>query len=90
MDGSGDDAREVKRIRFKLADKRSALVDLGKHLGMFVERKHVTHEHADKSDAELRAELSQLIEAIRDAGIAGFDPGRADSVGGDTAPGKPH
>lgn len=37
-DGRGDDAREVKRVKFKLCDKRAALVDIGKHLGMFVDR----------------------------------------------------
>lgn len=37
-DGRGDEAREVKRTKFKLADKRAALVDLGKHLGMFTEK----------------------------------------------------
>lgn len=34
-DGRGDDARDVRRIKVKLCDKRAALVDLGKHLGMF-------------------------------------------------------
>lgn len=37
MDGRSTDAREVKRIRLKLADKRAALVDLGRHLGLFVD-----------------------------------------------------
>lgn len=41
VDGRGDDARQVKRVKFKLADKRAALVDLGKHLGMFVDRHEV-------------------------------------------------
>lgn len=40
-DGRGEDAREVRRVKFKLADKRAALVDIGKHLGMFVERREV-------------------------------------------------
>lgn len=40
-EGRGENARDVRRVKFKLADKRSALVDIGKHLGMFVER----HEH---------------------------------------------
>lgn len=40
-EGGGEDARNVKRVKFKLADKRASLVDLGKHLGMFVEK----HEH---------------------------------------------
>lgn len=34
-EGGGENAREVKRTKFKLLDKRAALVDLGKHLGMF-------------------------------------------------------
>ncbi|PHR85950.1 MAG: terminase small subunit [Blastopirellula sp.] len=37
-DGRGDDARDVRKVKFKLSDKRSALVDMGKHLGMFVEK----------------------------------------------------
>jgi phage terminase small subunit len=34
-DGRAKDARECRRIKFKLLDKRAALVDIGKHLGMF-------------------------------------------------------
>lgn len=34
-DGQGDDARPVRRVRFKLADKRAALVDLGRYFGLF-------------------------------------------------------
>lgn len=44
MEGRGEEAVAVKRTRFKLSDKRAALVDLGKHLGMFVERKEVKSE----------------------------------------------
>ena len=35
MDGKGSDARPVRRLRFKLHDKRAALVDLGRHLNLF-------------------------------------------------------
>jgi phage terminase small subunit len=37
-DGRGDDARDVKRIKFRLADKRGALDLLGKHHALFTER----------------------------------------------------
>jgi phage terminase small subunit len=37
MVGKGEAARECKKVKFKLADKRAALVDLGKHLGIFQE-----------------------------------------------------
>jgi phage terminase small subunit len=37
-DGRGEGSRDVRRVKFKLADKRAALVDMGRHLGMFVDR----------------------------------------------------
>jgi phage terminase small subunit len=36
------EAVPVRKVRFKLADKRAALVDLGKHLGMFRDQVDVT------------------------------------------------
>lgn len=41
VDGRGDDAREVRRVRFKLLDKRACLVDLAKLLGFWKERQEV-------------------------------------------------
>lgn len=35
------DEATVKKTKFKLADKRAALVDIGRHLGMFVDRSEV-------------------------------------------------
>lgn len=49
-DGRGEDARDVRRVKFKLADKRAALVDIGKHLGMFRER--VEHSGPDVGPIE--------------------------------------
>ena len=34
-DGRGEGARDVRRVKFKLADKLNALVKIGHHLGMF-------------------------------------------------------
>ena len=42
MDGKGEDAREVKRIKFKLADKNRSLELLGKHLKLFTEKIEIT------------------------------------------------
>jgi hypothetical protein len=69
MDGKGEDAVAVERIKIKLHDKRAALVSLGQHLGMFVaSHKHeggdggpIIHEHR----SAVLAEISRLISAGR-------------------------
>ena len=53
MDGRGDDARDVRRTKFKLSDKRAALVDIGKHLGMFVSK----HEHTGADGGPIKTEV---------------------------------
>ena len=47
---TGDVSEETLRVKFKLHDKRAALVDLGKHLGMFTEKVdlNVTGEIAER------------------------------------------
>ena len=37
-EGRGEDARDVRRVKFKLHDKLAALEKLGKHLGMFKDK----------------------------------------------------
>jgi len=37
-DGRGEDARDVRRVKIKLLDKLGALQQIGRHLGMFVDR----------------------------------------------------
>lgn len=59
----GGDADEVEQVaKFKLYDKRAALVDIGKHLGMFVER--VEHTGKDGGAIEI-AEMSPTEQARR-------------------------
>lgn len=55
-DGRGEDARDVRRVKFKLADKRAALVDIGKHLGMFIERTENVNINHDVTDEPLSEE----------------------------------
>lgn len=56
---AGEDAEReavpIRKVRFKLADKRAALVELGKHLGMFKERAavHPIKIMITPADAEL-------------------------------------
>lgn len=51
---------EVTKVRFKLSDKRAALVDLGKQIGMFKER----IEHTGKDGGAIAVEVNE-IEAGR-------------------------
>lgn len=63
IEGRGEDARSVKRVKIKMSDKRAALVDIGKHLGMFVEKKQVDLNVNAKplSDDERHARLAELV-----------------------------
>lgn len=72
-DGRGEGARDVRRVKFKLADKRAALVDLGKYLGMFIER----HEHSGKDGGPIQTQEVSALDALesRIAGIASRSPG---------------
>ena len=67
-DGRGDDARDVRRVKFKLADKKGALIDLGKELGLFIERRETGKpgEFAHLKDAEVQQEI---VDALKRQGI---------------------
>jgi phage terminase small subunit len=57
-DGRGDDAREVKKVKFKLADKLRALELIGKHYALFTE-KHL-HEFRGGVAERLTAALARI------------------------------
>jgi len=42
IEGRGDNARQVRRVRFKLAPKQPALEKIGIELGMFVTRTDIS------------------------------------------------
>jgi phage terminase small subunit len=55
-EGRGENARDIRRVKFKLADKRAALVDIGRHLKMFtdkVEQSGTVNVHITGADANL-------------------------------------
>jgi phage terminase small subunit len=56
--GEDEEGSRVKKVRFKLADKRAALVDLGKHIGIFREREQGGGASSDKRF------IRTIIEAI--------------------------
>lgn len=79
--GTGKSAKVTKRARIKLADKRGALDDLGKHLGLFVEQRHVTHEFADMSYEQLARYIRNVATELAQYGI---DVAALVGVGGGT------
>jgi phage terminase small subunit len=60
LDGRGETAREVRRVKFKLADKRAALVDIGKHLGMFVEKSNIELSSPDNTPVRVIVDYGEL------------------------------
>jgi len=64
VEGRGDNSRDVRRIRFKMHDKQRALELLGKHLGIFIERHHMTltRDPKDMTDEQLREVLERAGE----------------------------
>lgn len=59
-DGRGEDARDVKRVKFRLVDKRAALMDLAKLLGFLKER----HEHTGKDGAPIEIKSGVDLAAL--------------------------
>lgn len=66
VDGKGEAARPVKRVKVKLYDKRQALVDLGRHQGIFQadnERRLVLADEISEAECN---ELRELIQEKHD------------------------
>jgi phage terminase small subunit len=94
-EGRGEDAREVRRIRFKLHDKIAALVKIGQHLGMWknIGPKNVTNITINQT-VEMRrqavdAEFKEILGSVDPIPLS--PPARpgsgAEMVSGPVAPG---
>ena len=56
------EAVPVRKVRFKLADKRAALVDIGRHFGMFVDKL----EHSGTIEMALGDRLENGLRRLED------------------------
>lgn len=71
VEGRGDEARDVKKVKFKLHDKRASIMDLAKLLGLVVTKHEVTGKDGGpllvgpvtETPDELRARAAQLAGA---------------------------
>jgi len=77
-EGRGEQAREVKRTRFKLADKRGALELLGKHLKLWVERT----ENLDLNRLSERMTREELEAYARDGAVPEWFNNAVGSIAG--------
>ena len=56
LDHRGDEARSVRRVKFKLHDKQAALGSLGRHLGIF--------DQKARKPAKVKVEIAQIRETV--------------------------
>jgi len=75
-EGRGKDARMVRKVRVKFHDKKSALVDIGKHLGMFKTKVEVSGPDGGPLEVDdlkglSNKELEERLRLIRAAGGSG-------------------
>jgi phage terminase small subunit len=68
-DARDGEQRNVKRVRFKLTDKRAALVDLGRHLGLFSERRQPELDFRNMSEAEIREQFAAAFASLATTGV---------------------
>lgn len=87
MDGAGDDARPVKRTKFKLYDKLRALDALGKHLGLFIEKQEMTGQlviRVERVDPPPLADVRKVV--VNHAGLNGHAAGLNGHANGNGKP----
>jgi phage terminase small subunit len=77
-DSRGKESRDVRRVRFKLADKRAALMDLAKLAGLVIDKKEVTGKDGGPIKVEdARARALSLIDDVAGRTHGGAPEGTA-------------
>ncbi len=74
--GVGEDARSVTQTKIKLAGKRQALYDLGRHLAMFTDRRKtdgLEDTLAKMTDGQLARFQAELERGLDEAGAGKHD-----------------
>ena len=92
LEGEGDDAERIRKTKFKLHDKRAALVDIGKHLGAFVEKKSIELTGKEGGAIEVKQDGLSDLEIARRIAFAleqGARAGAAQSAAAATSPAAP-
>jgi hypothetical protein len=95
IDGRGENARDVRKVKFKLADKRAALMDIAKLFGWITERRDnkIVDEFDTMSDEQIEAWLDERAEArvkMRHRASAEVQRHGIRTPRSTTARGKPH
>jgi hypothetical protein len=96
LEGRGKEAREVREVKFKLADKRAALMDIAKLFGWIIERREnkIVDEFENMSIEEIEAWLDERAEQRVRVRHRSHGPQRHNGGIGTlrptTAQGKPH
>jgi len=77
IEGTGDKARNIRKVKLKLHNKEGALEKIGKHLGMFIEKHEVTGKDGGPIViTDPRDELLRRMARLAAGGDAGeADPG---------------
>ena len=84
VEGNGEGAREVKKTRIKLHPKIPALVSMGKHLGMFVEKRHPVGMDGEPIDlAPVYVYAPDTSKLTADQWVERFKPKRETAESGD-------
>lgn len=64
IDGRGENARDVRKVKFKLGDKRAALMDIAKLFGWIIEKREnkIVDEFDTMTDEQINAWLDDQAE----------------------------